>query len=658
MRLLKCYIENFGMLSQYSCEFSSGLNCISSKNSTGKTTLSVFIRAMLYGLSDSRKSDLDENDRKKYYPWQGGAFGGSLSLEVGDKRYTIERSFGERPSADRFCLRNFDTGAVCHDYTERFGEEVLGIDRDGFSKTVFLSECDSRDRRGYASVASVLGSSDADRGPLGEYERALRILEQRRKFYHKRGGGGEISQTRVRLDTLERELDRLERLRESLPEGAGELSRIRQSVTRLEEERSRLTEELGRAGGASAKALERARLEELKAAEQRERAALQKTEDFFRGHIPTSVEIDRARDDYNEARRLERESAAQASPKKLKKRGGALCKRLASTAYIALGVLLGAVGAYLGATADTLWYLVSALGALSAIYGAIRLALTDKGAKRGKWCDGKAVESEEMKRRRDELERRVGEFVSRCAITGADPFAEIRARLGEYEYQRAILNRTEVERRALEARLNSADGPGISERERIIEKIRGLEVRLGELRRELTLKEQAHRTAERECESYDEVLSQSVAEREALMEYTRNLAVIQKTAELLREASENMTGRYLDRTKERLNYYRELMGARPAELNIDAELTLTKNERGGTRVKESYSRGTRELEELALQLALCDSLYGGADMPPLILDDPFISLDDEKCQKGRNMLAKMARDRQILYFTCSESRAF
>ncbi len=657
MRLIKCYIENFGMLSQYSCEFSGGLNCIFSKNSTGKTTLSVFIKAMLYGLSDTRKNDLDENDRKKYYPWQGGAFGGSLSLEVGGKRYTIERSFGERPSADRFCLRNFDTGVVCHDYTERFGEEVLGIDRDGFSRTVFLSEFDSRDRRGYASVASVLGSSDADRGPLGEYERALRILEQRRKFYHKRGGGGEISQTRVRLDSLERELDRLGRLRESLPEGAGELSRIRQSVTRLEEERSRLTEELGRAGGASAKALERIRLEELKAAEQRERAALRQTEDFFRGHIPTSLEIDRARDDYNEARRLEREGAAQASPKNRKKRGGAL-KRLASTAYIVLGVLLGATGAYLGVTADTLWYLVSALGALSALYGAIRLALTDKGAGRAKRGGGKAGESEETKRQRDELERRSGEFVSRYAITSADPFSEIRARLGEYEYRRAILNRTEGERRALEARLCAADGIEVPHEGQLMEKIRALEARLDELRRELTLKEQAHRAAERECESYDEVLSQSVAEREALEEYTRNLAVIQKTAELLREASENMTGRYLDRTKERLNYYRELMGARPAELNIDAELTLTKNERGGTRVKESYSRGTRELEELALQLALCDSLYGDADMPPLILDDPFISLDDEKCQKGRNMLAKMARDRQILYFTCSESRAF
>ena len=55
VKLINCYIENFGMFSEYSADFKSGLNCIYSKNSTGKTTLSVFICTMLYGFPETRK---------------------------------------------------------------------------------------------------------------------------------------------------------------------------------------------------------------------------------------------------------------------------------------------------------------------------------------------------------------------------------------------------------------------------------------------------------------------------------------------------------------------------------------------------------------------------------------------------------------------------
>ena len=92
MRLIECYIENFGKYSAYTHKFKNGLNVIHSDNGSGKTTLSVFIKAMFYGLTAERKQSLDENDRKKYAPWQGGAYGGSLTFENGGKIYRIERN--------------------------------------------------------------------------------------------------------------------------------------------------------------------------------------------------------------------------------------------------------------------------------------------------------------------------------------------------------------------------------------------------------------------------------------------------------------------------------------------------------------------------------------------------------------------------------------
>ena len=42
MKLISCYIENFGGLHQFSYDFTDGLNVILENNGWGKTTLAVF----------------------------------------------------------------------------------------------------------------------------------------------------------------------------------------------------------------------------------------------------------------------------------------------------------------------------------------------------------------------------------------------------------------------------------------------------------------------------------------------------------------------------------------------------------------------------------------------------------------------------------------
>ena len=70
MKLIECYIENFGRLSDLRLSFSDGLNILCKENGFGKTTLTVFIKAMLFGLDDTKKARIEENDRKHYMPWR------------------------------------------------------------------------------------------------------------------------------------------------------------------------------------------------------------------------------------------------------------------------------------------------------------------------------------------------------------------------------------------------------------------------------------------------------------------------------------------------------------------------------------------------------------------------------------------------------------
>ena len=111
MKLISLSVENFGVLHSETFACEDGLNVVCRENGAGKTTLAAFLCAMLYGLPASRKSDLAENERKKYQPWQGGPFGGSMTFSVGDKTYRVERYFSDGASAKRDSF-------VLYDWTE------------------------------------------------------------------------------------------------------------------------------------------------------------------------------------------------------------------------------------------------------------------------------------------------------------------------------------------------------------------------------------------------------------------------------------------------------------------------------------------------------------------------------------------------------------
>ena len=78
MRLIRCHIENFGVLSDFDFAFSAGLTTICRPNGFGKSTFAAFIKAMLYGFPRTGARSIVENERKRYDPWQGGKYGGFL----------------------------------------------------------------------------------------------------------------------------------------------------------------------------------------------------------------------------------------------------------------------------------------------------------------------------------------------------------------------------------------------------------------------------------------------------------------------------------------------------------------------------------------------------------------------------------------------------
>ena len=135
MKLLRCHIDNFGVFHDYDMEFSDGLNVIMQENGWGKSTLTAFLKAMLYGFDSRRTRDITENERRRYIPWQGGKFSGTLDFEANGKQYRIQRSFGEVPRNDRCRVTELATGLPCPQAGNSVGEWLFHLDSEAFKRS-------------------------------------------------------------------------------------------------------------------------------------------------------------------------------------------------------------------------------------------------------------------------------------------------------------------------------------------------------------------------------------------------------------------------------------------------------------------------------------------------------------------------------------------
>jgi len=132
VKLDDLHIYAFGGLKDIKIDFNSGLTCINKENGWGKTTLATFIKSMFFGLKDS-KSSVERNERKRFYPWGFvGKFGGKLRYTHDGKSYEVLRLFGEKISQDEFTLVDLSSGKVLSNDSTNFGEDLFGIDEEGF----------------------------------------------------------------------------------------------------------------------------------------------------------------------------------------------------------------------------------------------------------------------------------------------------------------------------------------------------------------------------------------------------------------------------------------------------------------------------------------------------------------------------------------------
>ena len=291
MMIVSCHIAGYGKFKDKRIDFKEGLNVLTEDNGWGKSTLCSYIFSMFYGnpASTSRK---ELGDRKKYAPWDGGPYGGSMVFEVDGKRYRVERMFASRQKDDTFELYDEETNLISEDYSENLGEELFGIDRESFTKSVYVPQSSIHSEM-TSAINSKLGDIVTLQDDINNFDVAIKRIETEIRVYKKNskdeGIRGKILKVQDEIKELAEDVEKLDSFLESQQMYEKLLDDKEEAIAKLRSEKEVLK-------GQITKQSERDQLtgeyNNIKKTYNEEKLRLDELDDYFASGVPTEEETE------------------------------------------------------------------------------------------------------------------------------------------------------------------------------------------------------------------------------------------------------------------------------------------------------------------------------------------------------------------------------
>lgn len=260
MKLLRCHVENFGILSDFDLTFTEGLNVLCRENGFGKSTLAAFLKAMFYGLPKTRAK---ASERKRYDPWQGGKYGGFLEFEYRGNQYRVTRYFGKKE--DSFSLTDLTNRAESTAFSENLGEELFQLDGDSFARSTFVPQLPDRKITATTSIRTKLTNLVENTNDLNNYDTAMKQLQEYRKSLKLfKGEGGQTAQLRRECRELETSIHSAAEKKEPLEAVCQQIDALNREKNEKTAQQAFLREQIRQADAQKALRLQQENLEQLR----------------------------------------------------------------------------------------------------------------------------------------------------------------------------------------------------------------------------------------------------------------------------------------------------------------------------------------------------------------------------------------------------------
>ncbi len=695
--IIRSMTATFGKLEHKTLALEPGMNLLRAPNEWGKSTWCAFLTAMLYGIETRAKTTRTAlADKERYAPWSGSPMAGRLEITWQGKNITIERSTKGRIPLGEFRAYETDSGLAIPALTaDNCGQVLLGVERSVFLRAgmIRLSDLPVTQDDAFRRRLNALVTTGDESGDADKLARGLKELKNRCR-YNRTGLLPQAEAERTAIEEMLRERELLEeqqgRLRTRLGQvdiwlgqlknhdaalryaaAQADAGRVAQAQTEAAHTAAVLAEAQARCRNLPSREQAQWAMDRLRDLEQTQQDLQMEVQMLPRPEPgPEAPEVFRGMDAQT-AREMAGEDARRHAGLKKNKPW-----------LLILGLLL-AVG---GVVALAMQYWIpggaaAVLGAAALVWAALdssqrrkaRLALEEKygSSDPGQWSgDAEAycglLEAKEAADRdyaelRGDLDIRLAEH--REKIHRGTRGKGLRACMADWQgildvwdhWANAYREHRKAENllQTLKSMAKSAQPPvpgdqltyseadtarllsdAAAERQQILTRLSQYEGRLEAM------------------ESRESLQGKLVLISGRIARLEDTYAALAIAQQALAEASQELQRRFAPKITCRAEeLMQELTGGRYDRLTLAEDLTLRAGAQGEDTLHDAQwrSEGTMDQLYLALRLAVAEVLTPDA---PLVLDDALARFDDGRRKAAMEILERIAREKQVIFFTC------
>lgn len=770
MKILKLHIENFGTIHDYDLCFNSNFNEIIEENGWGKTTIANFIKAMFYGLPNTTKRNLDENERKKYSPWQGGSYGGYLDFEISQEQYRIERFFD---NGDSFNLIDLKTGKESKKYSSNIGEEIFDLDAQAYERSTFIPQKEIANgitgKINSKLINMIQGTNSPD-----SLNNAKEILEKRRKYLKKQGNSGKIAEVEAEIENVSEKIDNLKQSALAIDHLQNDVTAENEIIIKLEKDKEEIDRKIKvyseiQKVVANKKYIEenQAQVKELENkisdyqvilngndfsddeiknfSKINQNILSQKTKlqtlqentsvkekfnnlkEYFKVKVPTESEIENQIKNSEKIKDLNNEIANLKAEqnKNLVIQTSNTKKSKTYLIPLVFSVICAVVGGILITSLQTyaiVAFIVAGLCMLASGFVYFKNYIEIKTSNYNSPSTMSQDLTLKIEERITEIEKyqsQIDEFISNYEENIDNPTAflyNLLSKLNEFKECQILVQDLHDKTKEIESYINLAEKeikeflarfncPSLllsnEEKLNLLKQtkenlfkdknlLEEINKKLAEFKKENVISNEttedfdideiqesekqiqeeidSHKEAKTKLiqridqikselsslDDYENQLDQLNEERESL---NKEFSMLASAKSYLEKANDNLSSKYLSPLKNSLNNYLKLiLDKNYQEYNMDTNLEVSFEKFGKSRELDYLSKGYQGVVDLCIRFALIDSLFE-KEKPFIILDDPFVNMDEPKIAKALELLKEISKEYQLIYLICHKSRA-
>ena len=601
MKLISCHIDAFGKLNNVDVKFNENINSICEENGYGKTTLAMFIKAMFFGLGASSRKNQKLTDRTKYQPLSQGNYGGSLTFETEKGRFKVLRNFKKSVTLDEFELYNAETNMPSKVYSEDLGEEIFAVGRETFDSTIFFGQNELAGEVNDGIKATLVGNISSD--DMGAYSTAIKKLKEKKLELNR-----ELKTINLEYDrrNLKENKLRQENLKEKINISNDDIKVCEENIIKINENKENL------------KSLQN-KLEDFRS----EKKALEILID------DKNKELESLRENI-EKQKLIVEQKNYNKKQKIQENNEKINKNKKKNNYflifsiIMLILSIISIGVYFAVNNIILMVIFAIFLVSFGILFTLYFVKRNKNGINEFIENDNLVEEEQLKNLKKDEVLKLGEI--------KDKEQDLQKLNRQFQNEFGLTEREFIER--------------LEHNDNILKRYESQKVTS-----ETNLK---HYQEEFEkVESYVQELEDKLVEdMEKFSKLTKNLELIEKTEDFLQISSENLSKRYVEPVQKKFDeFYKKFFVNDKIVFNTNLNSLIEQSLQ-----EDGYlSAGTLDLVNICKRFALIDLLYK-KEKPFIILDDPFINLDDKNLKVAKEIVIEEAKKYQIIFLTCHSSR--